>query len=105
MKIDELTPVASAVIVRGAKTNRVKVGRRTYTVRQPEGREVYYRCEMNVRGKGHVVVAISLPPDEIAALDTAAERLKMARSHLIRVAVREYLGRNQEALWRAAFQR
>ena len=86
--------IASAVIHHGAKTNRVRIGKRDYAVVQPKGRPVYYRQELAVRGLGHCIVCISLPPEELAALDDLAERLCMARSHLIREAVREYAARH-----------
>ena len=39
------------------------------------------------------VIAISIALDELAELDAHAERIKMARSHLIRAAVAEYIAK------------
>lgn len=83
-------PTLSARVVSGKRTNRVKVQR----VRRPRRvAETRYRLDRSVRGKGHVHRQISMPPDELRALDAFAERVQMARSHVVRQAVKHFMAK------------
>lgn len=88
------TPTVSAEVVTGKITNRVKVrtspgvspARRT-KARQPKR---YKADPTRGQGAGYRVVCISMSPDELAELDALASRVQMARSHLIRQAVKHF---------------
>ena len=69
--------------VGGKKTNRVKMRSAGKAMDQ-------YRQDPSVRGMDTVVVAISIPAGELADLDAFAARVRMARSHLIRQAVKHF---------------
>ena len=107
------TPSSSATIERGAVTNRVRgVTSRTYgeptiaegrprRVRIDAGyhrdgtriaeRDVRYYKDPTTRGRKYKVTCVSLPVDDLAAMDAFAEQHKMARSHLIRAAIAAYI--------------
>ena len=69
--------------VGGKKTNRVKMRSAGKAMNQ-------YRQDPSVRGMDTVVVAISIPAGELAEMDAFAARVQMARSHLIRQAVKHF---------------
>lgn len=104
---------ASATIIRGAKTNRVKQvkphGKRG---RPADGsgrkRETSVQKALRENSSGsYVVISVSLYPEELAAMDALARRVQMNRSQLIRRAVERmaaFVAPNpeQESRWREA---
>lgn len=84
-------PALSACIETGVTTNRVVVREPCVPVEARSPKR--YRSDKSVRGQGCVMVSISLPAAELVALDAACDRLQMARSHLLREAVKHYESR------------
>ena len=82
-------PTFSAEVVTGKMTNRVKVRATSAprTARQPKR---YKADPTRGQGEGYRIVCISMSPAELAELDAFAERVQMARSHLIRRAVKHF---------------
>lgn len=78
---------ATATVVRGAKTNRIRVERKARSSGSAMAR---FRADPAVRGLETAVVCISMPVGELADLDAFCERTQMARSHLIRQAVKHF---------------
>jgi hypothetical protein len=76
----------SATVVRGTKTNRVRVKRS----KSPGSVRKRYRQDPAVRGMDSTMVCISLPIAELEALDSMCDRVQMARSHFIRQAVKHF---------------
>ena len=72
----------------GVITNRVKIAKRKQASTQTVLRR--YRTDPLVRGMDTAIVSISMPAAELAALDELAEQTQMARSHLIRQAVKHF---------------
>lgn len=79
-------PTLSARI-EGKRTNRVKVKR---AAASPGTAMRSYRQDPTVRGMDTVVIAVSLPAGELAALDAMCERVQMARSHFLRQAAKHF---------------
>lgn len=77
-----------AEVVRGRKTNRVVVKRRADPSPQRALRR--YRKDPLTRGLDYTTVCVSLPVEELAALDIVCARVQMARSHFIRQAVKHF---------------
>lgn len=77
--------VASAEVVRGVTTNRIRMRRRS-----PRAELKRYRLDHSVRGLGARVVSVSMPPRELRTLDAAARRAQMSRSHFIREAAKRF---------------
>lgn len=86
----DLKLVASAAIG-GAKTNRVRVKRKPDYAPQSALRR--FRKDPSTRGLDCVIVSVSMPVRELAALDEAAEGAQMARSHFLREAARQFAER------------
>lgn len=97
--------VLTATIVRGKKTNRVRVPERRRTrvpARSPRTRSVTptdpspqratnrYKADRTAERGPTTVIAVSLPASDLCAMDDLAERLRMSRSHVIREAVRVF---------------
>ena len=78
---------ASATIVTGTKTNRVRVKAKS---KSPGTVRKRYRSDPTVRGMDSVAVCISLPIAELEFLDAISDRISMARSHFIRQAVKHF---------------
>jgi ribbon-helix-helix CopG family protein len=80
--------VATADIIQGASTNRVRV--RKKPEQSPQRARHRYRQDPSVRGMDTVVLSISMPVAEMVELDAVCERVGMARSHFIRQAVKQW---------------
>lgn len=96
--------VASATITRGAVTNRVTGFRRAKVpahakparvAKSAGSAKAAYRQDPAVRGMDTAIICASLPVGELVELDAACERLRLARSHLIRLAVKAFMGRGE----------
>lgn len=79
----------TAKIVRGAKTNRVKVGRSRRSIARihetsPQRAKARYAKDPSIRDRLYVVISISLPVDELVAIDAVSERINMNRSAYLR---------------------
>jgi hypothetical protein len=97
---------ASATITRGAKTNRVRVKR---VARSAGTAMARYRADPTVRGLETAIVCISMPAEELAALDAACERTQMARSHFLRQAAKHFAektraGTEQAKRWKESIR-
>lgn len=79
-------PTMTAV-VSGKRTNRVRVKRGATSAGTATRR---YRKDPNTRGLDTVTVCISLPVEELVALDAMCERTQMARSHFLRQAAKHF---------------
>lgn len=78
---------ASATVVQGVKTGRVKVKRRAASA----GTALKaYRKDPTIRGLDYARLCITMPVAELEAMDALAARSQMARSHLIRQAVKHF---------------
>lgn len=78
--------VRSRFVVGGKISNRVKERR----VRKPPHPPKHHRQDKDVRGLGHRTICVSLPQGELADLDALADRVQMARSHVIRQEVKRF---------------
>lgn len=79
----------NATIQRGAKTNRVKVGRSRRSIARihetsPQRAKARYAKDPSVRDRLYVVIAVSMPVDELVEIDTMSERIHMNRSAYLR---------------------
>lgn len=81
------TPTASARVIRGVKTNRMKRSKSPGSVLSR------YRKDPTTRGFDCTTVCISVPVAELAEMDAFAERCQMARSHMIRQAVKHFIAK------------
>lgn len=100
---------ATTRVVRGVITNRigkvrsvkppppvkVKRGRprlapKRKTERSTQRALIRFKKDPLVRGLDFTVISVSLPAEELAAMDELCERLRVARSHLIRSAVKRF---------------
>lgn len=81
---------ASASIVRGKTTNRVRV-RNTVIDPSPQRALHRFRKDPSTRGRVYVTICICLPVDELAVIDETAERIEMARSHFLREAAKRFV--------------
>lgn len=82
-----VAPAASAEIVTGKTTNRVKVKRRARTTGTAM---VRFKKDPSTRGLDYVQLSISVPVGELAQIDAWAERAQMARSHFLRQAAKHF---------------
>lgn len=87
---------ASATIERGVVSNRVKKVRKTPV--RPKDRTVRYRKDTSTLGKLYTKICISIPVDELAVMDAFAYRVQMARSELIRQAVKHFRAKVMDGL-------
>lgn len=80
---------ASAEVVVGKRTNRIKRTRRIDTTESSPQRGLirYKQDPEKGRGLAQVKICVSMPVQVLAELDALAERASMSRSHLIRQAV------------------
>lgn len=78
---------ATATIVRGRKSNRV---RRVKRVIDPSPQRALrrYRKDPTATGLPYTVISLCLPVAELAAIDSVCEALGLARSQLLRLAAR-----------------
>lgn len=85
-------PIASAVVVNGTTTNRIKRvrrWRRRPADAPPDPKR--YLADKSIRGEPYKVVCISLPVAFLERLDARATEIRKSRSHLIRTAVLKLL--------------
>ena len=112
-----------AEIVRGKKSNRVRVrkvrfkkdpllasqGAKRPPVASPGTATKRYRQDPTARRGDTVTFCVSMPIEDLVRIDTACERLQMARSHFLRQASKHFaewvFNGQQEKLWRAALSR
>ncbi len=71
----------------GKRTNRVRVKRRAVSAGTATRR---YLKDPSTRGLDTAIVCISLPVEELVALDAVCERTQMARSHFLRQAAKHF---------------
>lgn len=88
--------IRATATIAGAKTNRVRMGKSTQSECSVQRAMIRYRKDPTVYGLKAVVTCISMPTEELAALDELAEELQMARSHLIRAAVKQFMRQRQK---------
>lgn len=84
----------SAVVVRGKKSNRVKLGRQPRASRAVQVRAgaAGRAAKGHARGarRAYVVIGVSLYADDLVAIDAAADRAQMNRSRFLVAAAKHF---------------
>jgi hypothetical protein len=103
-----------ATIVRGKKTNRVKLVKRHAKRGRPSGgngrkRQTSVQHALRNPAGAYVIISVSLYPEQLAAMDEIAARVQMNRSAMIRRAVERFAafvapGAEQEQRWKEALR-
>ncbi len=87
--------ITMSATVGGKKSSRVKVAERPAIDPNNRSRDkspsralLRFKKDPTTRGKDYTVIGMSIPVDELAALDAACAKAQMARSHFVRQAVK-----------------